>query len=67
MSTREWPISYWHYTPGVSSPFQMMKGALKCIKCGDIKEGETVLISTDSNKLRIAEALAGAAYAVGGI
>ena len=65
MSTREWPISYWHYTPGVSSPFQMMKGAMKCIKCGDIKEGETVLISTDSNKLRIAEALAGAAYAVG--
>ena len=33
--------------------------------CGDVKEGETVLISTDTNKLRIAEALAGAAYAVG--
>jgi leucyl aminopeptidase (aminopeptidase T) len=43
----------------------MMKGAMKCIRCGDIKEGETVLISTDTNKLRIAEALAGAAYAVG--
>ena len=43
----------------------MMKGAMKCIKCGDVKEGETVLISTDTNKLRIAESLAGAAYAVG--
>jgi leucyl aminopeptidase (aminopeptidase T) len=43
----------------------MMKGALKCMKCGDVKEGETVLISTDSNKLRIAETLAAAAYAVG--
>src|SRR5512139_1439438 len=66
MSTREWPIAYWHYTPGASSPIQMMKGALKCMKCGDVKEGETVLISTDSNKLRIAETLAAAAYAVGG-
>jgi leucyl aminopeptidase (aminopeptidase T) len=43
----------------------MMKGALKCMKCGDVKEGETVLISTDTNKLRIAEVLAAAAYAVG--
>jgi leucyl aminopeptidase (aminopeptidase T) len=43
----------------------MMKGALKCMKCGDVKEGETVLISTDTNKLRIAEVLASAAYAVG--
>lgn len=65
MGTREWPISYWHYTPGPSSPIQMMKGALKCMKCGDVKEGETVLISTDTNKLRIAEVLAAAAYAVG--
>ena len=30
-----------------------------------MKEGETVLISTDTNKLRIAETLASAAYAVG--
>ena len=65
MSATDWPISYWHYIPGVSSPIQMMKGAMKCIRCGDVKEGETVLISTDTNKLRIAEALAGAAYAVG--
>jgi leucyl aminopeptidase (aminopeptidase T) len=43
----------------------MMRGALKCMVCGDVKAGETVLISTDTNKLRIAEALAGAAYAVG--
>ena len=65
MSTREWPISYWHYVPGPSSPIQMMRGAMKCMNCGGIKEGETVLISTDTNKLRIAEALASAAYAVG--
>ena len=65
MSTKEWSISYWHYTPGPSSPIQMMRGALKCMACGDVKAGETVLISTDTNKLRIAEALAGAAYAVG--
>jgi 2,5-dihydroxypyridine 5,6-dioxygenase len=38
---------------------------MKCMNCGGIKEGETVLISTDTNKLRIAEALASAAYAVG--
>ncbi|MEW5912845.1 MAG: aminopeptidase [Thermodesulfobacteriota bacterium] len=65
MSSREWPISYWHYTPAASSPIQMMRGAMKCMQCGGVKAGETVLISTDTNKLRIAEALAGAAYAVG--
>ena len=65
MSTREWPVSYWHYIPGPSSPIQMMRGAMKCMDCGGIKQGETVLISTDTNKSRIAEALAGAAYAVG--
>ena len=65
MSTREWPISYWHYVPGPSSPIQMMRGAMKCMNCGGVKEGETVLISTDTNKLRIAEALASAVYAVG--
>jgi len=43
----------------------MMRGAMKCMDCGGIKEGETVLISTDTNKIRIAETLAGAAYAVG--
>ncbi|MDP1989603.1 MAG: aminopeptidase [Syntrophales bacterium] len=65
MSTKEWSVSYWHYMPGASSPMQMMKGAMKCMQCGGVKEGETVLISTDTNKLRIAEALGGAAYAVG--
>jgi len=43
----------------------MMRGALKCMECGGVKQGETVLISTDTNKTRIAESLAGAAYAVG--
>lgn len=65
MSTKDWSIAYWHYMPGASSPMQMMKGAMKCMQCGEVKEGETVLISTDTNKLRIAEALGGAAYAVG--
>ena len=64
MSSKEWPISYWHYVPGPSSPMQMMRGAMKVMDCGGVKPGETVLISTDSNKMRIAEALAGAAYAV---
>jgi len=65
MSSKEWSISYLHYVPGSSSPIQMMRGATKCIQCGGVREGETVLISTDTNKLRIAEVLAGAAYAVG--
>jgi 2,5-dihydroxypyridine 5,6-dioxygenase len=65
MSMREWPISYWHYVPAPSSPIQMMRGAMKCMDCGGVKEGETVLVSTDTNKIRIAEALAAAAYAVG--
>ncbi len=65
MSTKEWPISYWHYVPGPSSPMQMMRGAMKVMDCGGVKPDETVLISTDTNKMRIAEALAGAAYAVG--
>jgi len=64
MSTKEWPISYWHYVPGPSSPIQMMRGAMKCMDCGGVKPGEMVLISTDSNKFRIAEALAGAVCAV---
>ena len=51
MSTKEWSVSYWHYMPGSSSPMQMMKGAMKCMQCGGVKEGETVLISTDTNKL----------------
>lgn len=65
MAGNEWPVSYWHYVPGASSPMQMMRGALKCMKCGGVRPGETVLISTDTNKIRIAEALAGAAFAVG--
>jgi 2,5-dihydroxypyridine 5,6-dioxygenase len=38
---------------------------MKCMNCGGVKEGETVLISTDTNKLRIAETLAAAAYGIG--
>ena len=54
MSSKEWPISYWHYVPGPSSPMQMMRGAMKVMDCGGVKPGETVLISTDTNKTRIA-------------
>lgn len=35
-------------------------------QCADVKHGENVVISTDSNKIRIAEALAAAALSVGG-
>ena len=65
MGSKEWSIEYWHYMPGSSSTIQMTRGAMKCIQCGGVKKGETVVISTDTNKLRIAEALAGAVYAVG--
>ena len=40
MSTKDWSIAYWHYTPGASSPMQMMKGAMKCMQCGGVKEGK---------------------------
>jgi len=65
MSYNEWPIPYWHYIPAPSSPIQMMRGAMKCMQCGAVRPGEDVVISTDSNKVRIAEALAAAAFAVG--
>ncbi len=65
MSSNEWSIPYWHYIPGPSSPIEMMRGAMKCMQCGAVKAGENVVISTDSNKIRIAEALAAAAFAVG--
>lgn len=65
MGAKEWSIEYWHYMPGSSSTIQMTRGAMKCIDCGGVKEDEIVLISTDTNKIRIAEALAGAVYAVG--
>lgn len=61
----EWPISYLHYVPGSSSMIEMMRGAMRSMECAGVKPGENVVISTDTNKLRIAEALAAAAHAVG--
>jgi 2,5-dihydroxypyridine 5,6-dioxygenase len=63
----EWPIAYMHYMPGPSSFVQMMRGAMRAMDCAGAKPGENVVISTDTNKVRIAEALAAAAYAVGAV
>ena len=63
-----WPIEHFHYVPAPSSFIEMMPGALKAVsQCAGVKPGENVVIACDTNKLRIAEALAAAAYAVGGI
>lgn len=63
-----WPITYPHYVPAPSSFIELMKGATKVItQCAAVKPGEKVVISTDTNKMRIAEALAAATVAVGGI
>lgn len=68
MSSNEWPISYLHYVPSFSSSIEMMRGAMKAVQqCAGVKKGEKVVISTDTNKLRIAEALAAATVGVGGI
>jgi len=57
MSSNEWPISYLHYIPSFSSSIEMMRGAMKAVQqCAGVKKGENVVISTDTNKLRIAEA-----------
>jgi 2,5-dihydroxypyridine 5,6-dioxygenase len=63
----EWPIAYLHYVPGSSSFIEMMRGAMRAMDCAGAKPGENVVISTDTNKLRIAEALAAAAHAVGAV
>ncbi len=63
----EWPISYLHYVPGSSSWIEMMRGAMRAMDCAGARPGENVVISTDTNKMRIAEALAAAAYAVGAV
>ena len=61
-----WPIQYMHYMPGESLRVEMMQGAFKlCTQCANIKPGENVVISSDFNKLRIAECIAGAALALG--
>jgi leucyl aminopeptidase (aminopeptidase T) len=63
-----WPIEYFHYIPAPSSFIEMMPGAMKAMtQCAAVKPGENVVIACDTNKLRLAEALAAAAYAVGGI
>ena len=61
-----WPIQYMHYMPGESLRCEMMRGAYKlCTECANIQPGENVVISSDFNKLRIAECIAGAALALG--
>ncbi|NIQ39467.1 MAG: aminopeptidase [Proteobacteria bacterium] len=63
-----WPIEYFHYTPAPSSFIEMMPGAMKAMtQCAGVKPGENVVIACDTNKMRMAEALAAAAYAVGGV
>lgn len=68
MPQDNWPILYPHYVPAPSSFIEMMRGAKKAVEqCAAVKPGEKVVISTDTNKLRIAEALAAATVAAGGI
>lgn len=63
-----WPIEHFHYIPAPSSFIEMMPGAMKAVKqCAGVKPGENVVIACDTNKMRLAEALAAAAYAAGGI
>ena len=63
-----WPIEHFHYLPAPSSFIEMMPGAMKTVnQCAGVKPGENVVIACDTNKMRLAEALAAAAYAVGGI
>ncbi len=62
-----WPIEHFHYVPAPSSFIEMMPGAMKAMtQCAGVKSGENVVITCDTNKLRLAEALAAAAYAAGG-
>ena len=63
-----WPIEHFHYIPAPSSFIEMMPGAMKAVtQCAGVKPGENVVIACDTNKMRLAEALAAAAYAAGGI
>ena len=63
-----WSVAYHHYMPGTSSFMEMMPGAAKIIgQCAAVRPGERVVISTDANKMRIAEVLAGATLVVGGV
>ena len=63
-----WPIEHLHYMPASSSFIEMMPGAMKALtQCAAVKPEENVVIACDTNKMRLAEALAAAAYAVGGM
>lgn len=63
-----WPIEHFHYIPAPSSFIEMMPGAMKAMtQCAAVKPDENVVIACDTNKMRIAETLAAAAYAVGGM
>ena len=63
-----WPIEHFHYMPAPSSFIEMMPGAMKAMtQCAGVKPGENVVIACDTNKLRLAETLAAAAYAVGAV
>ena len=63
-----WPIEHFHYIPAPSSFIEMMPGAMKAMtQCAAVKPDENVVIACDTNKLRLAEALAAAAYAAGGM
>ena len=63
-----WPVEHFHYIPAPSSFIEMMPGAMKAMtQCAGVKPGENVVIACDTNKLRLAEALAAAAYAAGGM
>lgn len=63
-----WPIEHFHYFPAPSSFIEMMPGAMKAMtQCAGVRQGENVVIACDTNKMRLAEALAAAAYAAGGI
>ena len=57
---------YFHYVSGDSLRVEMMRGAYKIVtQCAGVKPGETVVISTDTNKMKISEVLAGAVLSVG--
>ena len=60
-----WPIQHFHYMPAASSFIEMMPGAMKAMtQCAGLQPGENVTIACDTNKMRLAEALAAAAYVV---
>ncbi len=63
-----WPIEHFHYIPAPSSLIEMIPGAIKAVtQCAAVKPGEHVVIACDTNKMRMAEAIAAAAYAAGGM